>query len=87
LGVNKQTLIKLIIFPVLVFWVGTYILHIESIMLKSFVIIMALPTMPSLPIFAKQKGGDEPYAVKITFISTLKSLVTIPLVVFIISFI
>lgn len=92
-GAHKQLslylhgLVKLIIFPVLVYVVGTYVFHINSIMLKSFVIIMALPTMPSLPIFAKQKGGDEPYAVKITFLSTLKSLVTIPLVVFIISLI
>ena len=81
-----HALVKLILFPVAVYWVGNYIFMIPPIMLKSFVILMALPTMPSLPIFAKQKGGDEAYAVKITFLSTLKSLVTIPLVVFIISF-
>ena len=42
---------------------------------------MALPTMPSFPIFAKVKGGDEQYAVKVTFVGTLVALVTIPLVV------
>jgi len=76
-------LIKLIIFPVLVYLVASQ--FVDPIIAKTFAIIMALPTMPSFPIFANIKGGDEGYAVKVTFVGTLISLVTIPIVTFMIA--
>lgn len=84
-GAHKQvslyfhTLVRLFLFPILVYMVGRNFL--DPVVAKTLAIIMALPTMPSFPIFAKVKGGDEQYAVKVTFVGTLVALVTIPLVV------
>lgn len=83
LSLYVQTVGKLIIFPVLIYIVG--VRFFDPVMVKTFAIIMALPTMPSFPIFAKIKGGDEDYAIKLTFVGTLISLITIPLVVCIIA--
>lgn len=84
ISIYLHILFKLIAFPVIVYLLGLN--FIDPIILKTFVIIMALPTTTSFPVFANSKGGDEDYSVKITFVGTLVSLITIPLVVWIITF-
>jgi len=85
LSLYSHALIKLIAFPILIYIVSVQ--FVDPVIAKTFAIIMALPTMPSFPIFATMKGGDHSYAVKITFVGTLTSLVTIPIVTWIMAYI
>lgn len=85
LSLYTHAAIKLIAFPVLIYVVAVQ--FVDPVIAKTFAIIMALPTMPSFPIFATLKGGDHHYAVKITFVGTLTSLVTIPVVTWIMAYI
>ena len=74
-------IIKLIVMPVVIFRVMTW-LGVNDLARNIWTLIIALPSMASIPIMAESFGSTEAdYAVQGVFIITLASLVTIPLVV------
>ena len=67
--------------PVVIFRVMTC-LGVNDLARNIWTLIIALPSMASIPIMAESFGSTEvDYAVQGVFIITLASLVTIPLVV------
>lgn len=74
-------IIKLIVMPVVIFRVMTW-LGVNDLARNIWTLIIALPSMASIPIMAESFGSTEAdYAAQGVFIITLVSLVTIPLVV------
>ena len=74
-------IIKLIVMPVVIFRVMTW-LGVNDLARNIWTLIIALPSMASIPIMAESFGSTETdYAAQGVFIITLASLVTIPLVV------
>jgi len=74
-------IIKLIVMPVVIFRVMTW-LGVNDLARNIWTLIIALPSMASIPIMAESFGSIEAdYAAQGVFIITLASLVTIPLVV------
>ena len=74
-------IIKLIVMPVVIFRVMTC-LGVNDLARNIWTLIIALPSMASIPIMAESFGSTEAdYAAQGVFIITLASLVTIPLVV------
>ena len=74
-------IIKLIVMPVVIFRVMTW-LGVNDLARNIWTLIIALPSMASIPIMAESFGSTEAdYAAQGVFIITLASLVTIPLVV------
>ena len=72
------TLIRLILFPLAVFGV-LKLLDAEPLLINISVIMTAMPAGASTSILAEQYDGDAPYAAQVTFVSTLCSIATIPL--------
>lgn len=70
-------LLPLVLFPVL-----KLIIH-DSFLLQLTVIMLLMPVANTSVLYAKQYGSDENLAAKSIFISTLLSIVTIPLVAYI----
>lgn len=74
-------LLKMVIMPVVAFRLMTYF-GINKTATEALVLVLALPSMASLPVMARNFGSSESdYAAQGVFIITLLSLVTIPLVV------
>ena len=74
-------IIKLIVMPVVIFRVMTW-LGVNDLARNIWTLIIALPSMASIPIMAESFGSTEAdYAAQGVFIITLASLVTISLVV------
>lgn len=76
---------KLIIFPVMTYFIfgKTGILYGDQ--LTMLVLLVATPTGMAVPLIAKQANGDEAYAVAGTMICTLLCLITIPFVMWLIT--
>lgn len=72
------TLIRLILFPLAVFGV-LKLLGAEPLLINISVIMTAMPAGASTSILAEKYDGDAPYAAQVTFVSTLCSIATIPL--------
>lgn len=73
-------LIQLILGPLLT-WALLSALNFPSAVIMVCVLIQALPTATSLGLFASKYGGDETEASELVTISTLLSIVTMPLMV------
>ncbi|MDF2523177.1 MAG: transporter [Clostridiales bacterium] len=71
------SLLRLIIMPVIVL-VVLKMIGISGVMLGALVISTAAPAGATTAVFAERYGGDEGFASKIVFISTLLSLITLP---------
>ena len=57
-----------------------YYLHAPETMILMFTMIQALPTATSLVIFSEKYHSDKKEAAKLVLISTLLSLLTLPVV-------
>lgn len=75
---------KMLVFP-LTFWCILRFLPILDNIAKTVVILCALPPMSSIAIFAKKYRNCPNYAIATVLISTALSIITVPLIVFLIS--
>lgn len=78
-------LVKLLILPALV-GILLYPFHSPFLVYCMLVIMSATPTAGNVSIFAQRFGGDEESAVQAVFLTTVLSLVTLPLVSTIVQF-
>ncbi|MEA4973327.1 MAG: AEC family transporter [Candidatus Metalachnospira sp.] len=72
------SLIRLVIFPLIVF-VVLKLLHIDEVLLGISVIMSGMPAGSTTAILADKYDGDGHYASKAVFISTLLSMITVPI--------
>lgn len=72
------SLIRLVIFPAIVFAV-LKLMNIDSVLLGVSVIMSGMPAGSTTAILADKYDGDGHYASKVVFVSTLLSMITIPL--------
>ncbi len=70
---------KMIIFPISI-WLILRNFSVAKDILKTVVILSALPSMTSVAIFAKKYENYDEYAIATVLITTLASLLTVPLV-------
>lgn len=73
-------IIQLVVGPVLTFWVLTA-LHFPQEVIVVCTLIQALPTATSLGLFAKKYGGNDIESSELVAISTVMSVVTLPIMV------
>ncbi len=73
------TAVRLIAFPLLVYG-ALKLLHTEALLVNIAVIMTAMPAGASTSILAEKYDGDAQYAAQLTFVSTLCSIVTIPVI-------
>ena len=72
------TIIKQLIIPLLLWFPLTMIIKNELVLNVTYVLI-AMPVANSAVLFATNYGGDSELAAKTTFITTLISLITVPI--------
>lgn len=78
------TLIKLIIVPVIT-WLILRLIITDELMLGVLVVLAGMPTATSATMICMEYGGNERLASKGVFITTLFSMVTIPLLALLLS--
>ena len=74
------TIIKQIIIPIIVYPILNYFIH-DSLLLGVTLIMISMPVANSAVLFATEYHGDEALAAKTVCITTLLSIITIPLIV------
>ncbi len=72
------SLIRLIVFPLIIL-VVLKLLHIDSTIIGVTVIMSGMPAGSTTAILADKYDGDGQYASKMVFVSTLFSMITVPL--------
>jgi len=70
--------IRLVVFPLIVF-VVLKLIHIDDVLLGVSVIMSGMPAGSTTAILADKYDGDGHYASKAVFVSTLLSILTVPL--------
>lgn len=80
--VNKQSVfccfVRLILIPMAVMG-GCMVLQLEQLVVESSVVLAGMPAPLTTAMLASQYGKDEKFAVSLIFLSTVASMVTIPL--------
>ncbi len=71
------SLIRLVVFPLIIFAV-LKLIHIDSVLLGVTVIMSGMPAGSTTAILADKYDGDGHYASKAVFVSTLLSMLTVP---------
>lgn len=79
LPVLYYTLLRLAVFPLLVYAV-LRALPLDPLLVKLAVLMTGMPAGSTTSILADQYGCDAAFAGKLVFVSTLASIVTIPLI-------
>lgn len=74
-------LIKQIVIPVLLYPVVKYFVH-DSLLFGVIMVLLLMPIATNSIMFAIEYKGDEKLAAKSVFISTVLSLITIPLILY-----
>lgn len=78
--------IKMILMPVFVFWVtGFFSQYLDSTARLVLTLTTALPCLFAMSIMARNNGTDHEYATMTVFGSTIASMLTIPLVSYIVN--
>lgn len=72
------SVIRLVVFPLIVFAVLKF-LHIDDVLMGVSVIMSGMPAGSTTAILADKYDGDGHYASKAVFVSTLLSIITVPL--------
>jgi hypothetical protein len=72
-------IVKMIAFPVILYWLLGFAPIAEEIRM-TLAFLSAMPSMSSIVMMAKASGTDGDYAMGGIFITTLSSIITIPLV-------
>ncbi len=70
--------VRLLLIPLVVLGL-TSLLHVDRLLSGALVLLAAMPAGSTTAILAAKYGGDAPFASKIIFVSTLLSLLTLPL--------
>nr|MDD6336693.1 AEC family transporter [bacterium] len=78
-GMTAVLVGRLLLAPMLVFGLG-YVMGTDSLAVDVFVIQAAMPSMSQMPLIARSYGADEEFAATCTALSTLISLLVLPLV-------
>lgn len=73
------TLVRLVLIPLISLWV-LKLAGLDGLLTKIFVTIIAMPAAANTVIFAKKFEGDALLASQLVLVSTLLSIVTIPLI-------
>lgn len=76
-------IIRLLVYPIIIYSIFT-IFNISGMMLTIPVVMLAMPTAAYVAMFASNVGNDSNFASQIVFISSLLSLATIPLIVWLV---
>lgn len=80
--VNKQSVfccfVRLVLIPMAVLG-GCMALQLEQLVVESSVVLAGMPAPLTTAMLASQYGKDEKFAVSLIFLSTVASMVTIPL--------
>lgn len=71
-------LVRLCIIPILVF-IGCYFAGIDEMVKQVSVVLSAMPAAATTAILASKYDGDAHFAAKIIFLSTLLSMISVPL--------
>lgn len=71
-------IIKMMVFPILFYWVTSMLPIVESIHL-TVSLLAAMPAMSSIVMMAKASGSEGDYAMGGIFVTTVCSIVTIPI--------
>lgn len=79
---STAAIMKIIVFPV-IFTIIAYIIGFRTQSLVALYLLFAVPTAVTSFIFAKELGGDERLAANIVFLTTLSSIITISIGVYI----
>jgi predicted permease len=69
--------LRLLLIPLAVFGL-TSLLHVDKVLAGSVILLTAMPAGSTTAILAAKYGGDAAFASKIIFVSTVLSLITIP---------
>lgn len=72
-----MTALRLVVQPVLVWFVLHFFLT-DPVLLGVIVVVFAMPTATAITMLAGEYGADEPSSVQGVFVTTLLSMVTIP---------
>lgn len=75
---------RFLISPIIIYFAGKY-LGLPELMEKVFVIQAAMPVMTNTSIVAKQYNADYEYAAVMTVVTTISSLVFIPIYMYLLS--
>lgn len=75
-----QVIIKMIIFPVLFYWLMGFVPNMNPDIRITMTVITALPSMTTIAMLAKSQKSEGEYSAGGIFVTTLCSIVTIPLV-------
>ena len=77
-GVWRYTLIRLILIPFSVL-MGCKMFHLDETLTGVLTIMSAMPAGTTTALLATQYGLDETLASKVAFITTLLSIITVPI--------
>lgn len=75
-----MTALRLVILPVLIFLLFRMVIH-DELILGITIVMAGMPCATAIPMFCGEYGGTETTAVQGVFITTLLSMVTIPLLI------
>lgn len=79
--------IKMLLLPLLLFFLITWFAGFLPVTAKFFFCLFAaLPSMVAFSMIAEANGSDGEYATKCIFVTTICSMVTIPFIMYVISF-
>lgn len=78
-GVLRYTIIRLFIIPLSVLSIGK-ILNLDTILIGVFTIMSSMPAGTTTSLLAANYDLDEIYASKIVFITTILSIITVPII-------
>lgn len=82
-GIFVLTVVKMLIMPILVYYLSGFFL--EQVPRAILTIIVGLPSMTTIAMVATAYQSDDEYATEIIFVTTLASLITIPIISFVTS--
>jgi predicted permease len=80
LELGAVVLCKLVLYPLLAYLLMLPF-NLDPLVRTVIVMVAAMPSMASTPVFVEKYGGDSDFAVTGVFVTTLLSIVTIPLMV------
>lgn len=75
-----MTALRLVVFPALVWFVLHFFLT-DPVLLGVIVVVFAMPTATAITMLAGEYGADEPATVQGAFVTTVLSMITIPVLV------
>lgn len=79
IDIYYMNIVKLIVSPLIILTL-LKLLHADDILMKICVIMVAMPTASLVGVFSEKYNGDRPTASRCAFLTTVLSLITIPVI-------